>query len=298
MLNRILLYRDKYSKKDKAPTLVIYDQSRQLKSWGLEAKLKIKLQALEPTDTIMKEFKLRLPRTIAQKGASQKPGSVEENEEDSNLRALIDYLKVVYTHVHQSLSNSLAVQEEKRPVDRESIRFVLTVPAIWNDNQRAVMRQAATVAGLIHENDHEKRLIIINESLAATLFAERDMESGEFLEEDDIYIVCDAGGGTIDIASFIKTKEHQENISFGRCQLTADSGGECGSTFIDKNMRELLSYVLYGEDIFKGIEEGLEMDKQMKNNIATVEKLVEEFADEHTTNNVIINGKVLFIEDK
>ncbi|GAN05319.1 hypothetical protein MAM1_0087c04789 [Mucor ambiguus] len=116
------------------------------------------------------------------------------------------------------------------------------------------MRNVAISAGLISEKDHESRLIIINESLAATLYCERETAAALFSERamaesvipiGSNYIVCDAGGGTVDIASFVATKALKENKSFPRCQLTADTGERCGSTYLDERMKELLMRVLF-----------------------------------------------------
>ncbi|GAN05312.1 hypothetical protein MAM1_0087c04782 [Mucor ambiguus] len=106
------------------------------------------------------------------------------------------------------------------------------------------MRNVAISAGLISEKDHESRLTIINESLAATLYCEREVAKNK-IPIGNNYIVCDAGGGTVNVASFVATIPFEESKSFPRCQLTADTGERCGSTYLDERMKELLMRVLF-----------------------------------------------------
>lgn len=149
-------------------------------------------------------------------------------------------------------------REKKKFFDKEKTRFVMTVPASWNEVQRKIMRNVAKKAGIISDKDHENRLLIINESLAATLYCERNWNKEGFknhlgktiqpLTPGDKYIVCDAGGGTVDLATFECTEGGADgsNDSFRRCQITADGGQKCGSTYLDENLKDLLFSVLFG----------------------------------------------------
>lgn len=232
------------SKGRKTPTVVIYDEHMHLSHWGQAATNHIG-EKKNPNEHIFEKFKLKLPKSVSQKGAGLVSGNKEQDDEEANMRATIDFFRVVYDHIFNQI-------HAQRPVSniefsKDKIRFVITVPAIWNDVERTIMRNVAVAAGLISENDHENRLIIINESLAATLYCERE-KAGDLLEENANYIVCDAGGGTVDIASFVATIPDKENMSFPRCQLTADSGERCGSTYLDKRMGELIMKLLFRPD--------------------------------------------------
>lgn len=199
----------------------------------------------------VEKFKLRLPSFITQKGAVHQAGSTSEDEFLS-LRASIDYFRVMFDHTLSEMSNHPvnAGTKGKIKIEKEKIRFVVTVPAQWNDTQRRNMRYIAKEAGLITEDDHENRLIIINESLSATLHCEREGQRNntKLLEKNNIFMICDAGGGTVDIAIYESTENNDKNNndSFRRCQLTADSGRECGSVFLDEKMSDLLFHICFG----------------------------------------------------
>ncbi|KAL9557095.1 hypothetical protein MBANPS3_001552 [Mucor bainieri] len=225
----------------KTPTVVVYDEHMHLSHWGKAATKHI-ATTIGPHDIVLEKFKLKLPKSVSQKGAVLVSGNMEQDDEEANMRATIDFFRVVYDHIFNQIHTHKPVSEIA--FTKDDIRFVITVPAIWNDVERTIMRNVAVSAGLISEKDHESRLIIINESLAATLYCERESDKDK-IKIGTNYIICDAGGGTVDIASFVATKALAENESFPRCQLTADSGERCGSTYLDEKMKELLLRVLF-----------------------------------------------------
>lgn len=212
-----------------------------LSHWGKAATKHIATKK-GPHDIVLEKFKLKLPKSVSQKGAALVSGNTEQDDEEANMRATIDFFRVVYDHIFNQIHAHRPVNDIE--FTKDDIRFVITVPAIWNDVERTIMRNVAISAGLISEKDHESRLIIINESLAATLYCERERGKNK-IEVGTNYIICDAGGGTVDIASFVATDPLEENKSFPRCQLTADTGERCGSTYLDERMKELLMRVLF-----------------------------------------------------
>ncbi|KAL9558415.1 hypothetical protein MBANPS3_000915 [Mucor bainieri] len=224
----------------KTPTVAIYDRrSMELLHWGNAALDYIK--KMKGNEILLRKFKLNLPTTFSQRGAKQMFKNKRENITAWSLIATIDYYKLLFAHAYDKIqfANSfLGINFSK-----DSIRFVITVPAVWNDTQRAIMRDIAYQAGLITQFDDDKKLQIINESLASTLYCEQELNDKVIFQEGDIYITCDAGGGTVDIAAFVVTKSHKSGLS--RCQISAESGDKCGSTYIDKAMEELLMNVLY-----------------------------------------------------
>ncbi|KAI7875538.1 uncharacterized protein EV154DRAFT_76286 [Mucor mucedo] len=240
----------------KTPSINIYDRNFHLLHWGMSALNFIKSGQVKDGHRVIEKFKLQLPSSIAQKGAIHQTGNTSQHEL-LNMRATIDYFREIFDHTVNAMQNATMVQNVK--IEKEDIRFVITVPAQWNDVQRAIMRNVAKEAGLISEEDHENRLLVINESLAATLYCERKPDAKKVKEgsaknglmgKDDKYMICDAGGGTVDLAVFESTGSgnEQDNDSFRRCQLTADSGKKCGSVYLDLKMKEVLMDICFGAD--------------------------------------------------
>jgi hypothetical protein len=283
----------------KTPSISIYDRNFHLLHWGQEAFIKIRDGKIKPGETIMEKFKLDLPSSVAQKGAIHQTGNTNKVAH-LNMRATIDYFREIYDHTVSTIQKNIGFIRKSK-IEKEDIRFVITVPAQWNDAQRAIMRTVAKEAGLISEEDHENRLLIINESLAATLYCEKknlklssnetplkhseeggDKEHDNGLRAKDKYMICDAGGGTVDLATFECTKHGQsdDNDSFRRCQLTADSGDICGSVFLDEQMKKLLLNIFFSLDEPK-CDEDIEEQKDYEKLIAPY---ITEFINEQKVN--------------
>lgn len=280
------------------PTIVIYaKEKKELLQWGSEAyetwkngySDKLPEERYKEAITLRK-FKLKLKSE--EKDDSE---TLDPKFEHLYFTATIDYLRNIndatFNHIKNTYFN----------VDKEQIRYILTVPAEWTENERTAMRVMAIRAGIISRDDHENRLLIINESYAATFYCEHeiavktkegpDRKQGwwEFLwakfyanhialyvfTEGYRYLVCDAGGGTVDLATYESTlpfteEDNAKNV-IGRCQLTTDSGKKCGSGYVDDRMESLLiEILLHGTD-----------DISMENKKAFVAPLMVQFIDDY-----------------
>ncbi|GAA5809045.1 hypothetical protein MFLAVUS_002448 [Mucor flavus] len=245
---------------NKTPSIAIYDRNFHLLCWGRAARTRIE-NGLKPGEIAKERFKLKLPSSVPQKGAIYKTNNTKKIEHD-NMRATIDYFREIFDHTVSAIKdqNDFAA----KTVEKNDIRYVVTVPAQWNDVQRTIMRTVSKEAGLITDADHENRLLIINESSAATLHCEQSGAEDDSLKPGDKYVICDAGGGTVDLATFesVEKVTGDPADSFRRCQLTADSGDRCGSTFIDKELRKLLTGYCYKDGNTEiGVDEKKERDK-------------------------------------
>ena len=90
------------------------------------------------------------------------------------------------------------------------VKAVITVPALFNEQQREATREAGELAGL-------EVVRIINEPTAASLTYPSDQEKGEHL------VVYDLGGGTFDVSSVQIEQEVVEVLSsHGNTQLGGD----------------------------------------------------------------------------
>lgn len=120
--------------------------------------------------------------------------------------------------------------------DVKKLRYCLTVPASWSDQAKIIMRNAAMDAGLIDTEDHPDRLMLISEPEAAALYCQRHCEEFD-LKHGQQFLICDAGGGTVDLVVF----EIDESSGKRRLkEITTAKGENCGSTFLDIRMQDLL----------------------------------------------------------
>ena len=81
------------------------------------------------------------------------------------------------------------------------IRWVLTVPAIWKDGDKMLMRKAAIKAGLVGKGrDEWERLYLVLEPDAAAIYCQEKLKNQEFMKTPGTrFMIVDCGGGTVDI---------------------------------------------------------------------------------------------------
>ncbi|CAO3633945.1 unnamed protein product [Cunninghamella blakesleeana] len=125
------------------------------------------------------------------------------------------------------------------------IQKCLTVPAMWNDQAKAMMREAAIQANIISRYDHPDRLMLISEPEAAALYCEKKSEQFNLIQGQR-FMICDAGGGTVDLVVFeIDEKDGRRTLK----EVTHGHGASCGSGFLDDRMRQYIhqKFITYGE---------------------------------------------------
>jgi molecular chaperone DnaK (HSP70) len=127
------------------------------------------------------------------------PSFVSRSEMQNQLRqsgkdvqtALSDYLTEVIKHARQTLSDRYG----QYFLSTTRLEFVLTVPAIWSDTAQRATKAVAERAGIREE------IRMISEPEAAAVYTLQAIQPNH-LKEGDNFIVCDAGGGTVDLISY------------------------------------------------------------------------------------------------
>ncbi|KAF3286593.1 hypothetical protein TWF970_008445 [Orbilia oligospora] len=119
----------------------------------------------------------------------------------------------------------------------------MTVPAVWSEKAQSLTKEAASRAG-IGQRDKD-RLFLLSEPEAAAVYAiselyQRDnsrRNNPNMLNIGDTFVLCDAGGGTVDLISY---RVGQLQPSLGLSEVAVGSGAKCGSTFVDRNLLKLV----------------------------------------------------------
>ncbi|KAL0078433.1 hypothetical protein J3Q64DRAFT_1872381 [Phycomyces blakesleeanus] len=175
------------------------------------------------------KVKLLLDKTIQNECRPSIPSDM------TPLTIIADFLEKIYKYIKKDIYKVYPKYYTSK------YRYCLTVPTMWTDESRDLMRKAAVKAGLISEHDEPDRLFIVDEAVAAALYAERNT-SGPKLTDGQSYMICDAGGGTVDIAVFEKNV-----LSEKTCykEITIGTGRSCGSTFLDGRFKALMEDNLY-----------------------------------------------------
>jgi molecular chaperone DnaK (HSP70) len=153
------------------------------------------------------------------------------------------YLSCLHTHFISVLEKRLSPSVVRStPMD-----FVVTVPAIWTTAAKEATERAAAVAGfcgkqriqLISEpvrlSDPTVHNIADTKKEAAALYTLKNL-SPSALQLGRRFVVCDAGGGTVDLITYEVTKVDNLELK----EVTEGTGGKCGSSMLNKRFRRHL----------------------------------------------------------
>ncbi|KAI1509974.1 Hsp70 family protein [Pyrenophora tritici-repentis] len=115
------------------------------------------------------------------------------------MQAVSDYLAQIYKHTMETLTRRYG----ETFISLTKVEFVLTVPAVWSDSAKDATLKAAEKAGM--GKKHELKLI--SEPEAAAVYTLKAIQPSHLKVGDNI-IVCDAGGGTVDLIAYRITQLH------------------------------------------------------------------------------------------
>ncbi|KAI0905828.1 hypothetical protein F4823DRAFT_632251 [Ustulina deusta] len=176
-------------------------------------------------------FKLALEPEMLQKatdaiGEVQLPANVD--------KIITDYMTGLWGHVVEFICEEFSCNKLK------NVHVVLTVPAIWSDlSKQRTVQAFRNIPNL----DKSVTVTLLSEPEAAAISALRDIDKSA-LEDDDTFVVIDAGGGTVDLITYTVTSllpilEVHE--------ATAGTGDFCGSSLINLRFEEFLTARLQNE---------------------------------------------------
>lgn len=129
--------------------------------------------------------------------------------------------------LHNKAKEALVRHYGRTMAESTTIDFVLTVPAVWSDTAKDATLKAAKKAGL------GPNLQMISEPEAAAIYTLKSMENYD-LGVGDNFIVCDAGGGTVDLISY-------EICSLSPLRLqecVSGTGALCGGALLNIRFRK------------------------------------------------------------
>ncbi|OAD20328.1 Heat shock protein, partial [Candidatus Thiomargarita nelsonii] len=166
---------------------------RKEKYWGYDARMTLaeKRKGNEAKNYhFFQNFKMQLKE--GQDRTEEGPRISSANGEKFLVIGLIaDYLRFLKDYALNDIKEATSGY-----LKENEIRWCLTVPAIWKDADKQIMRRAAQQSGLIGTSDEEaERLILALEPEAAAMYCqEKDQHQ---LDVGTRFMVVDCGGGTV-----------------------------------------------------------------------------------------------------
>lgn len=174
---------------DKVPTEIAYDfpsnagpDATPNVKWGFQFK---------PEESRLRCIKLFLDR------AQKLPFYVSPLDTAAQLKrfnknvvdAVSDYLTQIYKHTMDTLTRRYG----ESFMASTKVQFVLSCPAVWSDTAKNTTLQAAERAGMGDRSEIQ----MISEPEAAAVYTLKAIQPNH-LAVGDNFIVCDAGGGTVE----------------------------------------------------------------------------------------------------
>jgi hypothetical protein len=153
---------------------------------------------------------------------------------------IADFLGCLWTYAREQITRDIGAV-----ADLDAAAVWLTVPAAWDARGCELMREAALSAGLVAsaragEVGWRERLRIITEPEAAAVHCAA-LTSLHKLSAAQRFVLCDAGGGTVDLAAYRVTGA---TAALEIAEIASRSGSNCGSLFLDLRFRALLDRLL------------------------------------------------------
>ncbi|KAK6335044.1 hypothetical protein TWF718_010486 [Orbilia javanica] len=241
----------------KTPTEIRYfDNKKSL--WGAEASIPCERRQAKDTTPIYSRFKLLLDPTIYTNVYASRPkllgllqrrlenlriedsASIKLPQAKTAIDVSSDYLKLLYN----DLMNNRLRKRYPDTLDFTPIEFVFTIPAIWSHKAQEATRYAAKTAGFCSRGSDS--LSLVSEPEAAAMYVLHAMREKSFsrisaqkmsLECGENFVICDCGGGTVDLISYEVEEEYPR---FSLKEAAVGTGAKCGSSYIDAAFKNFL----------------------------------------------------------
>jgi hypothetical protein len=172
---------------DKVPSKITYLNSGKPSKWGFD---------VDHREQSLSWFKLLLDeKNKVVRGSDKVKSTLRELERLGKAPEDVaaEYLSLVWQYAKEDIRKTHGDDWETI----YSVRAILTVPAIWSESGKSRTLSIAKRAGI------PGNVTLVSEPEAAALAVLRERkDEGELLRIGDCFVVCDAGGGTVDLISY------------------------------------------------------------------------------------------------
>ncbi|KAK4894806.1 hypothetical protein LTR27_006927 [Elasticomyces elasticus] len=234
------------------PTVLSYhedtDPGKGPYKWGFQVDAEEQHEGLV---TRYEWFKLSLNPGLEDSGlARQYPLETRYNNEAHCEALIVDYLKALKSNFDEFIA--------MRPKVLASIpqEYIITVPAIWSDKAKDITKQCAVRAGMAARKGDIR---MIKEPEAAGIYALDSMKDIA-LRVNDTFVLCDAGGGTVDLISYtVAALLPAPSLT----EAAQGTGSCCGGSFLNRMFEQYLDkkfadYPDFDKDLKAGVMKNFE----------------------------------------
>ena len=238
----------------KVPTQIILDKDlKDVLAFGDECSKYIKSHD-KNTYEFFKNIKMNLYKKIyIVKSTNGKEANIEK----------------IITKILENISKEAISQIRRnhdKTITKKDIKWVVTIPAIWEEKSKQIMINASREAGLINENT-DLSLFLALEPEVAGIYYFSNLSIYNNINRDNPYIICDIGAGTADICTHRKIIDDSSIIIMPNSHLNGNPifdselieeyppiGGDYGGNAINEEFIKRLIIELFGEEKVKQIQ--------------------------------------------
>lgn len=157
----------------------------------------------------------------------------------------VDVIQEFLSRVREQTQEAMVRKYGNEFVQKCPTEWVLTIPAIWSDAARQRMVDAATKAGF---GTHREDFRLVSEPEAAAAYTLKEIQPNN-LNVDDTFVICDAGGGTVDLISYKITGIDPLRIKMS----VLGTGGLCGSVYLDQRFEKYMQWK-FGDQVLENMK--------------------------------------------
>ncbi|KAI3189013.1 hypothetical protein CBS147311_10009 [Penicillium roqueforti] len=166
-----------------------------------------------------------------------------------------DYLVEVFRHTKKHLGQFESFK------DTSKVELALSVPAGWplkaSWSLQEILKQSVEAVGFGQGFD----LFLVNEPEAASAFALDQLVGAKSLMTGETFIVCDAGGGTVDVTTY--TIDSRSPFRFS--EAATPTGGNFGSVYVNHAMERHFRDLLRNNESLE--QKNISAEEQLQHNI-------------------------------
>ncbi|GAW14132.1 hypothetical protein ANO14919_035260 [Xylariales sp. No.14919] len=214
----------KHGTQNKVPSTILYQDKHKVGEWGFTCGNHRDM--VEWFKTLLEEESLKSMLVMSkEKKVTPLFSTVEEVREIYG-----DYMKCLYQHISRKL------QEDNKSWKRQTVEFAFSLPPAFGtiDVSNALMEHIKR-AGFGSGGKRHRVLWGLSEPQASAVYTAK--KANVSFKKKDIILVCDAGGGTTDLA-LLRQEGTEDLVSF--TELSISRGNMIGSTDIDRAFEEMV----------------------------------------------------------
>ena len=166
-------------------------------------------------------------------------------------------IEYIITQILKQVSQN-ALSQIKRindnSIEKEDIKWVVSIPAIWEEKSKQIMINASKDAGLINEKTDLSLFLALEPEAAGIYYYTSSSNSldNEYIKGQKPYIICDIGAGTVDICTHKVIYDKDNNSEL--IEEYPPIGGDYGGNYINEEFIKRFIIEIFGEENVKQLQ--------------------------------------------